>query len=93
MQHAHSPHTAPVSCGKNRIHSTLAKYALSPEDGTDLFSKKGQAWLEQAIPKLPPETGRCLQQEVELLGSLNDQIQTLEARIGRKSLSPRAYSF
>jgi len=82
-----------VSCGKNRIHSTLAKYALSPEDGTDLFSKKGQAWLEQAIPKLPPETGRCLQQEVELLGSLNDQIQTLEARIGRKSLSPRAYSF
>jgi len=26
---------------KNRIHSTLAKYALSPEDGAELFSKKG----------------------------------------------------
>jgi len=30
---------------------------------------------------LPPETARCLQQEVELLGSFNEQIQTLEARI------------
>jgi transposase len=66
---------------KNRIHSTLAKYALSPEDGAELFSKKGQAWLAQAIARLPPETGRCLQQEVELLGSFNEQIQTLEARI------------
>ena len=66
---------------KNRIHSTLAKYALAPEDGADLFSKKGQTWLEQAIPKLPPETGRCLHQEVELLGSFNEQIQALEARI------------
>jgi transposase len=66
---------------KNRIHSTLAKYALSPEDGADLFSKKGQAWLEQAITQLPPETGRCLHQEVELLASFNEQIQALEARI------------
>lgn len=69
---------------KNRIHSTLAKYALSPEDDADLFSKKGQTWLEQAIPRLPPETGRCLQQEVELLHSFNDQIQALEARIREK---------
>ncbi len=66
---------------KNRIHSTLAKYALSPEDGTDLFSKKGQTWLAQAITQLPPETGRCLHQEVELLGSFNEQIQALETRI------------
>ena len=66
---------------KSRIRSTLAKYALSPEDGAELFSKKGQARLEQAIPKLPPETGRCLRQEVELLGSFNEQIHTLEARI------------
>jgi transposase len=73
MQHAHSPQEP------HPLHP--GQYALSPEDGTDLFSKKGQAWLEQAIPRLPPETGRCLQQEFELLGSFNEQIQALEARV------------
>ena len=90
MQHAHSPHTVPMSFGKNRIPSTLAtpalaggarEYALSPEDGADLFSMKGQAWLAKAISQLPPETGRCLQQEVELLDSFNQRIRALEDRI------------
>ncbi|MCL4466701.1 MAG: IS110 family transposase [Chloroflexi bacterium] len=66
---------------KNRIHSTLAKYALSPTGISDLFSKKGRAWLENAAGRLPPETARCLKQELELLDALNDQIHTLEARI------------
>ena len=90
MQHAHSPHTVPMSFGKNRIPSTLAtpalaggarEYALSPDDSADLFSMKGQPWLAQAITLLPPETGRCLQQEVELLDSFNQRIRALEDRI------------
>ena len=43
--------------------------------------RRAKPGSSRAIPKLPPETGRCLQQEVELLGSLNEQIQALEARI------------
>lgn len=66
---------------KNRIHATLAKYALSPEGTTDLFSKKGRTWLERALDSLPPETGGCLKQEIELLDALSDQIAILEARI------------
>ena len=52
---------------KNRIHSILAKYALSTEDGSELFSQKGRAWLTTSIPRLPPETGRCLSQHLELM--------------------------
>jgi transposase len=66
---------------KNRLDATLAKYALSPEGTTDLFSKKGMSWLEGALSSLPPETSRCAKQELELLNALNDQIETLEDRI------------
>jgi transposase len=65
---------------KNRIHSTLAKYALSPEEGT-LFSQRGRAWLDTAVTSLPPETGRCLTQELQLLDYLSQQISQLEDRI------------
>ena len=49
---------------KNRIHSLLAKYDLSPEDGSQLFSKKGRSWLDSSLSRLPPETGRCLAQQI-----------------------------
>ena len=65
---------------KNRIHSTLAKYALSPEEGT-VFSQRGRAWLDSAVSCLPPETGRCLIQELQLLDYLSQQISQLEERI------------
>ena len=54
---------------KNRLHSILAKYALSIEDGSELFSQKGRAWLYSTISRIPPETGRCLSQHLELLDS------------------------
>ena len=66
---------------KNRIHSLLAKYNLSPEDGSQLFSKKGRSWLESSLSRLPAETGRCLAQHLELLDFLSLQIDTLEERI------------
>ena len=66
---------------KNRTHSTLAKYALSPEDGAELFSKRGRAWLDSSLSRLPPETGRCLSQHLQLLDSLTLQISALEDRI------------
>ncbi|MGA2111672.1 MAG: hypothetical protein ABSG98_05925 [Anaerolineales bacterium] len=47
---------------KNRIHATLAKYALSPKDKeiNDLFSKKGRIWLEGGPKSLPPQAIRSL---------------------------------
>ena len=66
---------------KNRIHSLLAKYNLSPEDGSQLFSKKGRTWLESSLSRLPAETNRCLVQQLEVLDFFSQQIETLEKRI------------
>jgi len=66
---------------KNRIHSFLAKYAVSPDDGSTLFSQRGRAWLDGNLSRLPPETARCLSQHLELLDFLCLQIASLEDRI------------
>jgi len=66
---------------KNRVHATLAKYALPLEETSDLFSPTGQAVLRRVLPTLPPETRRCLEQELTVLEGLNEQIMALEARI------------
>ncbi len=66
---------------KNRIHSTLAKYALNTSEHSDIFVGKGRAWLDRTIKKLPPETGRCLQQHLDLLDAVIHQIAVLEERI------------
>jgi len=66
---------------KNRIHSTLAKYALSLDTDSDIFAPKWRPQLMQLIRSLPDETRRCMEQELELLGLIQDQIDQLEARI------------
>ncbi len=79
------PRTRMVLCAertrlKNRIHSLLAKYNLSPSEGT-LFSQQGRSWLDSAIDELPPETARCLAQQLKLLDFLSLEISDLEDRI------------
>ena len=66
---------------KNRVHSTLAKYALAPEGEIDVFSQKGRTWLQADLGRLPAETALCLTQELELLDQVQAQIVTLEGRI------------
>lgn len=66
---------------KNRMHSTLAKYALSLEGASDVFALKWRPLLLQLIDSLPQETARCMHQELELLGQVQDHIDRLEARI------------
>ncbi|NIS83016.1 MAG: transposase, partial [Anaerolineales bacterium] len=74
---------------KNRIHATLAKYALNTSEHSDIFVGEGRAWLERTIQKLPPETGRCLEQKLDLLGATMQQIAALEERIReRVQLTP-----
>jgi len=66
---------------KNRIHATLAKYALNTSTYSDIFVGKGRACLDRTIQKLPTETGRCVDQELELLDATMLQISVLEKRI------------
>jgi len=66
---------------KNRMHSTLAKYALSLDTQSDIYAAKWRPQLLELICSLPDETRRCMRQELELLDQVQEQIRRLEARI------------
>jgi transposase len=66
---------------KNRIRSTLAKYALSLDTASDIFAPKWRPDLEAALQRLPKETNRCVAQQLQLLDALSDHIRQLEDRI------------
>jgi len=74
---------------KNRIHATLAKYGITSAEPSDIFAGAGRAWLETTVSRLPPETGRCVAQEIDALDGLQLQIAQLEERIReRVALTP-----
>jgi transposase len=74
---------------KNRIHATLAKYGLATTEHSDVFVGAGKAWLHTALVKLPPETARCVAQELQALDALQDQIAHLEQRMRERiALTP-----
>jgi len=66
---------------KNRIHATLAKFALSLDTDSDIFTRKWRPQLLDLLRRLPPETQRCMSQELELLDLVQAHIDRLEARI------------
>lgn len=65
---------------KNRIHATLAKYALVIE-ASDIFIGKGYEQLKKKLRQLPLQTLVCVQQELELLEQVQQQMDQLEKRI------------
>lgn len=66
---------------KNRMHATLSKYNLCLNTSSDIFAAKWREELNDAIQAFPPETQRCMRQELELLDHLGDHIRQLEKRI------------
>ena len=66
---------------KNRIHATLAKFALSLDTDSDIFTHKWRPQLLALVDRLPGETRRCVNQELELLDLVQAHIDRLEARI------------
>jgi transposase len=66
---------------KNRISSTLAKFALSLDTASDIFTAKWRADLEALLVEMPAETARCTRQQLQLLDALNGHIKLLEDRI------------
>jgi transposase len=66
---------------KNRIHATLAKHALSVEQVTDLFGKKGRELLQQVLEQLPSHTRFANEQLLAQLDAVEQQIKLFEHRI------------
>jgi transposase len=69
---------------KNRIHSTLAKYAQSLDTDSDIFAPKWRPELTKACNALPPETQRCMHQHLVTLDHIQGQIKELEKRIQQR---------
>lgn len=66
---------------KNRIHATLAKYALTVPDVSDLFGKQGRVLLTGKLTQLPPHTRFATDHLLEQLESLDEQIAEFENRM------------
>jgi transposase len=74
---------------KNRIHATLAKYALRIEECSDVFSKKGREELTLCLAKLPPHTRYAAERLLEQLDSATVKIAALEAKM-REVFAPNS---
>lgn len=66
---------------KNRIHATLAKYALSPTGLSDAFGKRGREVLRERIRRLPPETQFVTERLMEEISSMEANVEALEIRM------------
>jgi transposase len=59
---------------KHRIHAAIDRYGLHTDQVSDLFGLKGREHLEQCRQRLPPETGRMIQTQLEALDQLDERI-------------------
>jgi transposase len=66
---------------KNRIHATLAKYALHDREVSDFFGVRGRALLRQRLELLPPHTAYASQHLLEQVEGLDRQVREFEHRI------------
>ena len=66
---------------KNRIHATLAKYALPVTEVADAFGKRGQTLIRERLAHLPPHTAYATEQMLSHVEFLRGQIQALEDRM------------
>jgi len=66
---------------KNRIHATLAKYALHELEVSDLFGVRGRALLRERFELLPPHTAYASQQLLRQVEGLGRQVRAFEQRI------------
>ncbi|MCI0655733.1 MAG: IS110 family transposase [Acidobacteria bacterium] len=66
---------------KNRMHASLAKYALKVEGVSDAFGKRGRVLLRRAIRELPAHTGFATELLFQQLEAVEARIAQLEARM------------
>src|SRR5262245_59792044 len=66
---------------KNRMHATLAKYALHDVEVSDLFGVRGRARLRQRISLLPPHTAYATEPLLDQIEGLDHRVRGFEQRI------------
>ena len=66
---------------KNRLHATLAKYALHDFTVSDVFGVRGRELLRQRLELLPPHTAYASQHLLRQVEELSGQIRQFEQRI------------
>jgi transposase len=66
---------------KNRIHATLAKYALQDLEVSDVFGVRGRALLRERFALLPPHTAYASQRLLAQVEDLSRQVRAFEQRI------------
>lgn len=65
---------------KNRVRALLSQHGVEPPPVSDLFGKKGLAWLREE-PELPEPDGWLLGEDVELAETLKEKIHATEGLI------------
>lgn len=66
---------------KNRIHATLAKYAIEIKEVSDIFGVGGRRILETRLGELPPQTRNSVKAQLKLLDHVEEQIDSAEKQI------------
>jgi transposase len=66
---------------KNRIHATLAKYAICITEVSDIFGVGGRRILETRLGELPPQTRSSVKTQLKLLDQVEKQINLSEKQI------------
>jgi transposase len=69
---------------KNRIHALLDKHELTHKY-TDLFGKQGLEWLRSL--QLPSPDQEILQSSLQVVDTLNEQIQSMDIQIAKDATS------
>jgi len=60
---------------KNQVHSTLHRWGQRPQV-TDLFGKKGRAWLSEL--SLPPAPRQTINTQLKLIDAVDEQVADLD---------------
>jgi transposase len=66
---------------KNRIHATLAKYALGAPEVSDLFGRRGRRLLLRQLEALPSQTAYTMTSLLEAIEVLDQEVTRLEQRM------------
>ena len=66
---------------KNRIHATLAKYALNIQGVSDIFGKAGRLLIKHQMEQLPTHTRFAIERVWEQLEVVEYQIKLFEKRM------------
>lgn len=66
---------------KNRIHATMAKYALKVEGVKDPFCKQGRVALAEVVDRMPEHTRFAIRSQLAQLDTLECEIERLELKM------------